>query len=410
MSEQTKLNLAKALYSMSMSSEKEGKANHKFWNTQPVPQAEREPDKHGEIETKKVEDIRKDPLRLPSGFIWCSVDITDEKQVGEVYKLLSENYVEDDYSTFRFDYSREFLQWALTPPDYIEDFHVGVRGKKNGKLYGFITGIPASVQVYKTEKKMVEINFLCVHKKLRSKRLAPVLIREITRRVNLTDVWQAVYTAGKVLPMPVAHNRYWHRSLNPRKLINIGFSQLQPLMTIGRTVKLYQLPNTPQIPGLRAYNPSTDAKKVHTLLTNFLAKFKLHPKFTVDETAHWFTPREGVVYAYVVEGGNGKITDLISFYSLPSTILNHKKYKTLRAAYGFYNVASEKTGWEKLMNDALILAQKAKFDVFNILDVMENEKFFKELKFARGDGNLQYYIYNWNCPVMKPSDVGLVLM
>ena len=32
---------------------------------------------------------------------------------------------------------------------------------------------------------MVEINFLCVHKKLRSKRLAPVLIREITRRVNL---------------------------------------------------------------------------------------------------------------------------------------------------------------------------------------------------------------------------------
>lgn len=34
--------------------------------------------------------------------------------------------------------------------------------------------------------KMVEINFLCVHKKLRDKRLAPLLIKEITRRVNLT--------------------------------------------------------------------------------------------------------------------------------------------------------------------------------------------------------------------------------
>jgi hypothetical protein len=33
--------------------------------------------------------------------------------------------------------------------------------------------------------KAVEINFLCVHKKLRSKRLAPVLIKEVTRRVNL---------------------------------------------------------------------------------------------------------------------------------------------------------------------------------------------------------------------------------
>lgn len=51
---------------------------------------------------------------------------------------------------------------------------------------------------------MVEINFLCVHKKLRSKRVAPVLIREITRRVNMEGIFQAVYTAGVVLPKPVA--------------------------------------------------------------------------------------------------------------------------------------------------------------------------------------------------------------
>ncbi len=55
---------------------------------------------------------------------------------------------------------------------------------------------------------MVEINFLCVHKKLRSKRVAPVLIREITRRVNLEDIFQAVYTAGVVLPKPVSTCRY----------------------------------------------------------------------------------------------------------------------------------------------------------------------------------------------------------
>ena len=55
---------------------------------------------------------------------------------------------------------------------------------------------------------MVEINFLCVHKRLRSKRVAPVLIREITRRVNMTGVFQAVYTAGVVLPKPVASCRW----------------------------------------------------------------------------------------------------------------------------------------------------------------------------------------------------------
>lgn len=69
---------------------------------------------------------------------------------------------------------------------------------------------------------MVEINFLCVHKKLRSKRVAPVLIREITRRVNLTGIFQAVYTAGIVLPKPVSTCTYWHRSLNPKKLIEVS--------------------------------------------------------------------------------------------------------------------------------------------------------------------------------------------
>ena len=51
---------------------------------------------------------------------------------------------------------------------------------------------------------MVEINFLCVHKKMRSKRVAPVLIREITRRVHVNGIFQAVYTAGVVLPKPLA--------------------------------------------------------------------------------------------------------------------------------------------------------------------------------------------------------------
>lgn len=58
-------------------------------------------------------------------------------------------------------------------------------------------------RIFSTQK-MVEINFLCVHKKLRSKRVAPVLIREITRRVNLKGIFQAVYTAGVVLPKPIA--------------------------------------------------------------------------------------------------------------------------------------------------------------------------------------------------------------
>lgn len=71
------------------------------------------------------------------------------------------------------------------------------------------------------DKKMVEINFLCVHKKLRSKRMAPVLIREITRRVNLQGIFQAVYTAGVVLPKPVGTCRWVSLSLSLSLLLHV---------------------------------------------------------------------------------------------------------------------------------------------------------------------------------------------
>ena len=89
----------------------------------------------------------------------------------------------------------------------MQQWHTGVRVVSNNKLVGFISAVPAHIKVFDKHVKMVEINYLCVHKKLRAKRVAPVLIKEITRRVNLTGVFQAVYTAGVILPTPVGKCR-----------------------------------------------------------------------------------------------------------------------------------------------------------------------------------------------------------
>ena len=47
-------------------------------------------------------------------------------------------------------------------------------------------------------------------------------------------------------------------------------------------------------------------------------------------------------------------------------------------------------------------------DVFNALDLMDNEQFLQALKFGIGDGNLQYYVYNWKCPSMLPKKVSFI--
>jgi len=158
--------------------------------------------------------------------------LQDEEVLEEVYQLLVRNYVEDTDAMFRFDYSKDFLRWALLPPNGNPRWLVGVRAGKKRRLFGMITGIPVQMVLNGREVMCAEINFLCVHKDLRAKRLAPVLIKEITRRVNRCNIWQAIYTAGALIPTPITGATYWHRSINPRKLLEVRFSskpQAQPM-------------------------------------------------------------------------------------------------------------------------------------------------------------------------------------
>lgn len=394
---------------------KPAEKEYKFWKTQPVPQMGQDDELEalgdgGEaIETKTVEQVTKKPYNLIDSFEWSDVDVTDDDQLEEAYRLLNENYVEDGDAMFRFDYSREFLRWALLPPGWHPSWHVGVRVKSNKKLVAFITAVPATVRVRNDPLKLVEINFLCVHKKLRSKRLAPVLIREITRRVNLHNIWQAVYTAGAVLPRPVTSSRYFHRSLNPKKLIEVGFSRLQPRMTMNRTIKLFAVKPATATPGIRAMCRE-DVPAACRVLKEYLDQFNMRVDMTEDEFSHWLLPREGVIYSYVVEDPKShEITDMISFYSLPSSIIKHPAHKTLNAAYLFF-VAAPKTPITDVMQDALVLAKQNSFDVFNALDLARHGEFFKDLKFHIGDGELHYYLYNWKCRPLAKETNSLVLL
>ena len=168
----------------------------------------------------------------------------------------------------------------------------------------FISGVPMQLRIRQNTVHCSEINFLCVHKKLRSKRLAPVLIKEIARRCNVLGMWQAIYTAGIVLPKPISTCQYYHRSLNWLKLYEVGFSPLPPGTTKARQIAKYQLPTRTSTAGLRPMQLK-DVNAVHELLNRYLEKFDLAPVFDVRETEHWLlnkvAKQEQVIWTYVVE-------------------------------------------------------------------------------------------------------------
>jgi hypothetical protein len=54
---------------------------HAFWDTQPVPKnlnITATEEKEGEIEHKELKDVPKEPLALPAGYEWTTIDIEDE--------------------------------------------------------------------------------------------------------------------------------------------------------------------------------------------------------------------------------------------------------------------------------------------------------------------------------------------
>ena len=225
---------------------------------------------------------------------------------------------------------------------------------------------------------------------------------------------------------PLSCYRYYHRSLNIPKLVNTNFTHVPRSMTLARMIRTYKLPSSPHLSNLREIEEK-DVSAVSALYMRYMQRFSMAPAMNEEEIRHQFISGKGtgekrkedqrrdnqVTWTYVVEVNSlilleyqysvltvlnpqdpktHEITDYFSFYSLPSTIINQPKYGTLEAAYLFYyatNVAFEERAKEEgrlkrrlqdLIGDALILADQAKFDVFNALTLMDNVPFLQELK------------------------------
>jgi glycylpeptide N-tetradecanoyltransferase len=390
----------------------DAKQQHKFWNTQPVLQKEEKLEKIGVIDTNTdVEKVRKEPYPLPEGFEWVQIDTQNEEQRVELYDFLCKHYVIHPQNTFRFAYSAEFLNWALHPPGWKPEWHIGVRRKTEtgSLLVAFISATPLTLQQKENNLPMVAVDFLAVHQGLRGKFMAPLLIKEITRRVNLTGTFQAVFTCGKELTQPFTSAQYFHRLINYKKLVAIKFTSLRPGADIEKVSRMHSVnPLFANVPGFREMEEK-DIPSVTAQLNQYNKKYPLCQQFTEEEVRHNFLPRKGIVGSYVIEKKK-EVVAFFSFYIVPSTVNGCKEYDSYTAAYTYYYFAKP-----SMLNDlakACIYKAAADYgaDVFNCLNIQDNKSYIDALRFVPGDGHLHYYLFNYAHPTIKPEKCGIVLL
>ncbi|KAF0993176.1 hypothetical protein HZS_824 [Henneguya salminicola] len=175
--------------------------DHIFWSKQPVSDTKTKlGDEINEPVNSEISssEISKTPITLPEGFEWCTLGLKDPYILKELYRFLRENYIEDSSLVFKLEYSEETL--ALVQPGYFPECIIGIRQKETGELVATIAATPDELTIRGKTIRIMLVDFLCVQQKLRSKRISPVLIKEITRLSNLRGIFQALHTGAIVLP------------------------------------------------------------------------------------------------------------------------------------------------------------------------------------------------------------------
>jgi len=339
-----------------------------FWSTQPVHRGDG--DSRGVL--KKDFEVVHTPIPLPPGYEW-----TTTFDVHQIRNLLHHSYVGDEW---RLDYPVSTLKWALHKNP---EWNTGIKDE-TGKLVGFISGWPFRQRCGEEEFKCLESDLLCVHSKHRHLGLSPLLIRELARKAYTHGIFQAVATSEGNLRnvKPFAKTTSWQRPLDVKALERVGYYKSDRKNS-----------NVFKVSGRSMLRRATedDIPRMMDILNRYFAGHEVAPVATES-----YVRRMLEMHTFIDDDED----KLVSFYE----VLNRNIHTnaSVRTAYAYQII----NAWD----DAIILANNLKFEVFLTLNVRVGEDTLRRLKFIHTSEGPSYYMYNYAIPSMTPTECAIVLV
>ena len=365
--------------------------NHKFWKNESIDILKNSRESKY-IKYYNMDETRKEPLEIPKPFEWCNIELNNKNELEELLEFITLNYFEDASKPVEF--TPEFFKWLVMTPNYLKDLIIGI--KCLNKLVACICGIPMNIAIFDKKIKIIQINFLCINPKLRNKNFAPILIKEITRRIKFHSIWAAIYTGSLELPNCLVQCTNYIRPLNIDKLVDLQIMQKPSNSSIFQTIK----------------NPLSNIRKMEEKdceiccekFNIFHKKFKIGIYFELEYFKQHFLNIE----SYVVETNN-IITDFFSFFPLHMILNNNNKYQKINR-YILYYYFNFETKLDVLVENALYIIKKQDGDYVTCLDQYDNNIFIDKLNFKKASTGLNFFLYNWTCPVIDKKDLAVILI
>ena len=233
------------------------------------------------------EHIRQEPYSLPQGFQWVTVSSSNVEQVA---KFVNKCHVEAFRITYDHEYDMNMINHFLTYSNAKRsDWQFGIQ-TTGGKLVGIILAIPKHICIKTEIKVFAEVIVMSCHKKYKNNRLSYILIKELMRRANLTEINQLIWYDYPLFK-PVTIVTHWIYQFNQHTSS--------------------QLTCSPRTPGWRRMT-SEDVPSALALINKWSSQFEIKQVFNSEEISYVYLLQKHV-FTYVVEGKSNEITDLVSY-------------------------------------------------------------------------------------------------
>ena len=317
------------------------------------------------------EHVRQEPYSLPQGFHWVTLTSNKIEEVAKFFsKCDAEMYGINHDRIYKFSSYNDNINYYFTHPSARSEWHFGVQ-TTNGKLVGFILGVPKHIHIEK-EIKFIQAMVHC-HKTYKNKRLKYILIKELMRRANLDKINQLILSHGSLFK-PVTTIMDWM----------YRFNQLTGS----------QLPSSPRTPGWRKMT-SEDVPSALALINKWSSQFEIRQVFNSEEIFHKFVSQK-FVFTYVVEDITNNITDLVS-YALVDV-----------ADTGVHinAVVSTQSPVKQLITDALVCARENGASAAVISQHNLESDVLTSLSF-QPYGDYRFYFYNYRHHEISQAKCGI---
>jgi hypothetical protein len=259
----------------------------------------------------------------------------------------------------------------------------------------------------------MDINFLCVDKQLRNMHVSSFLINAITMEcVTRFNTIYATYTTANLLKVPYFSKKYYfHRPLNIDQVVGTGLFAVEFDSELIR--KVYNTFNfqysfkrqttmeyyhQSELLPLDQLQDLTDKLNQYHQLTH---KIYFHKQIAelegifINPNFHVFVFRKQEL-----------VTDMISFFKVDTVSLQNDKLCRNGYLYHYFLSCDELSHKQNIFESvAKHCYENNIFDMLTICDPFgHSNKEYKGIKFLKGTGHLQYYLYNLHLPDTIDND------